>query len=98
MGYRLSSAVSREADPRLRSILMKALECLSPAEIDQMFLDAAQEEKPVLLSSLLYADPLHAAVCVLLVLSLAACGLLYRRNRQLYAGLQLQQAERRKKP
>ena len=66
LGYRLGTAVSRQADPRLRSIIMKALEGMGSAEMDQIFRDAAQMRQQAHYSDMFYANVWLVATGVML--------------------------------
>lgn len=83
LGYRLGTAVSRQADPRLRSIIMKALEGMGSAEMDQIFRDAAQMRQQAHYSDMFYANVWLVATGVMLLFSLTSCVLLYRQNRRM---------------
>ena len=94
LSYRLGTAVSQRADPRLRSILMKALGVISPTEMDQIFRDAAQARQSTDYSDLFYANVWLMATGVMLLFSLTSCVLLYRQNRRMLTLLKHRQGRK----
>ena len=94
LGYRLSTAVSRQADPRLRSIITKALEGMGTSEMDQIFREAAQVRQRTNYSDMFYANVWLLATGVMLLFSLTSCVVLYRQNRRMLTLLKKRRGEK----
>jgi len=88
LGYRLSTAVSKSADPRLFSIITKGLAGMSQAELDQMFRESPQNMKTSYWCDAFYDNPRimlwgSMALAGLLVVSIVYSVILRKRNARL---------------
>lgn len=96
MEYQLALAVSEAADPRLYSIVSKAMRSMSSEEVGTIFQDAQLAASSRSLLDVMYANPalfaVLAFVLAIVLTALAYSQLLRRKNQQLQAATAAKEA------